>query len=277
MQKNRLHQFSAKQIQAMLKDSAWQAPRQIVSSAETNTIYEQSEKQQLEFFAAHPQENTSGVVAFSDIPFREKTRRVLDIGGGKSDQNVQYLAGTKQIQLLVWDPFNRSQEHNAKVKASIQQQQADAATSMSILNVIENIEARLAHIVTVKQATKIDGFCYFKVWSGEGKERGTGVSTKTATCYQANAPAKRFISEVKVVFGAANVYLHPKVPNLIVARKCSEASPSIEVIDKIRLASMQSVMNQRPTANSFFAHNANDSALQEIPVGTSHRATHLNY
>jgi len=247
MRKNYLSEFSADEIIAMLKHTAWRIPDQTVSSASTNTMFKDSEQAQFENAKKHPKENTSGVVAFSDIPFIGGIMRVLDVGGGQSDQNKDYMARTKGVELLVWDPFNRSDQHNKAVKRSIKLQLADAATSMSILNVIPNIEARLAHITTVMQATKVGGFCYFKVWSGEGENKGTGVAIETSEAYQANAPAKRFLNEIRAVFGLENVYLDEMVQNLIVAKKCTDNLPAVGEIEKIRTIS--SFMD-KPTVNN---------------------------
>lgn len=92
---------------------------------------------------------------------------------------------------------------------------------MAVLNVIPEVETRLEHIVTLKQALKINGYAYFKIWPGEGKLKGSGKAVVDAygyPGYQANDFAAKFLPEVQLVFGIKNVVLDPKAPNLIIAK-----------------------------------------------------------
>lgn len=74
-------------------------------------------------------ENTDGINAFADIKFDDGIKRILDVGGGKFACKVDYLR-EKNIQLLVWDPYNRSTEHNEIIRKQIIANRVDVATSI---------------------------------------------------------------------------------------------------------------------------------------------------
>lgn len=57
--------------------------------------------------------------------------------------------------------------HNSQVQTTIETPQADAVSSMSVLNVIPESAVRLAHIATLKSALTIGGNAYFKIWQSE--------------------------------------------------------------------------------------------------------------
>lgn len=201
----------------ILKKGAWKTTYQSITSAETNNdINPEPQYKQID-----EGDNAAGVNAFADIPFNTDVKRVLDVGGGKYDVCQKYMR-TKHIDLLVWDPYNRSKSHNNKVKLEVSNHKVDAATSMAVLNVIPEPEARLEHIVTLKNALKNNCYAYFKIWPGEGKLKGTNKAVVNAygyPGYQANAYAAKFLPEVQLVFGPKNARLDPKIPNLIIAQK----------------------------------------------------------
>lgn len=209
-----LHNLSVKTILQLLASSAWQTENQSITSAITNDNFLPLPDQHYQEIG----ENTAGPNAFCDIPFLAPVKRILDVGGGRFDCNRDYMK-KRHIDLLVWDPFNRSTQHNESVREQISCEQVDAATSMSVLNVIPEVEARIAHITTLKTALRDGGYAYFKVWAGEAPFSGSYFPTQTATYYQANAHAARFLKEIAVVFGVNNVWLDQVTPNLIVAKK----------------------------------------------------------
>lgn len=177
---------------------------------------------------------------FADLKFDRAVKRILDVGGGKYDCCHDYMK-SRGIDLLVWDPYNRSRKHNIDIQSSVTLESVDAATSMAVLNVIPELEVRLAHICTLKAALAIAGVAYFKVWPGEGLLKGSykpTVNSYGCPGYQANAYADRFLREVQLVFGLNNAKLHETIPNLIIARKISNDSTSqaeIELIQKLSI------------------------------------------
>jgi hypothetical protein len=143
-------------ISQILKNGAWITTDQSISSAETNNdINPHPDYNQIKHG-----DNAAGVNAFADIPFAKDVKRVLDVSGGKYDVCRNYMH-TKQIELLVWDPYNCAKAHNNQVKQEVTRHKVDAATSMAVLNVIPEPEVRLAHIVTLKQSLKEDGYAIF--------------------------------------------------------------------------------------------------------------------
>lgn len=227
-----IHAVAPEKILAILQQP-WITKNQSITSATTNT------NDLIEPDLAYTQtgENTAGTNAFADIAFGEKTRRILDLGGGKFDVNIHYMKQRK-VELLVWDPFNRSLEHNSEIQTAVMQKKVDAATSMSVLNVIRELAARLAHITTLKSALIIGGKGYFKIWPGENELKGSYLPLETATEYQANAYAERFYREIEVVFGEGNVHIDKNVPNLIIAEKVSEHHTSLSEIATLQKKSI---------------------------------------
>lgn len=217
-----IHELTVDTILNILKNSAWKVENQTLTSAITdNNNIEEPDYEKLMLG-----ENTSGINAFVDMSFDKSVKRVLDIGGGKYDCNRQYLQRTRDIDLLVWDPYNRPHSHNTCVQAAVESEKVDAATSMSVLNVIPDPEVRLAHINTLKAALIIGGKAYFKVWPGAIPLKGGYLPSATKSSYQANAYADRFLREIEIVFGIGNVRIDDTTPNLIIAIKQTEAHTS---------------------------------------------------
>lgn len=225
---NYISDLSADKIYHVLKNKIWDTPEQKNTSRNTNN----NDAIAVDITKIRQGENTDGIDAFADISFQCSVKKVLDIGGGKFDINKNFLREKKNIELLVWDPYNRSQEHNASVQQEIQQKKADAVTSMSVLNVIFECAARLAHIATVKYALKKNGKAYFKIWAGEGSYKSTNMPCLTNNGYQSNSPTFRFLHEIELVFGKGNVEVSQQIPNLIVATNAFFAMPSLTDIQK---------------------------------------------
>jgi hypothetical protein len=77
---------------------------------------------------------------FSRVEFNPGTVN-LDIGGGKFDNAVEYLK-TKGVTSYVYDPFNRTQEHNDMVAGKTENGQSDTVTISNVLNVIDSEAVR---------------------------------------------------------------------------------------------------------------------------------------
>lgn len=215
-----IHELTVETISNILENGAWKADNQQITSAITDTI--EKEEKELDEKQVTIGDNTDGIYAFSDIKFDNEVKRMLDVGGGKFDFNRSYMKRKKNIDLLVWDPYNRSTSHIMNVQAEVVNNKVDAATSMSVLNVIPEPEVRLAHINTLKAALTIGGKAYFKIWLGKLPLQETYLPSATESSYQANAYADRFLKEIEIVFGIENVRIDKTVPNLIVAIKLTE-------------------------------------------------------
>lgn len=227
-----IHDLNPDDILDILQSSAWETVEQEITSAETNN--DSCPEPNLKGIEAG--ENTAGVDAYVDIEFPDTVKTILDVGGGKFDVCRDYMK-SRGIDLLVYDPYNRSQQHNAEIHHKVTIEKVAAATSMSVLNVIAEPEARLAHICTLHDALAINGIAYFKIWPGMGESKGTCVPMVNAygyPGYQANAGAERFLREVQLAFGIHHAEVHEAIPNLIVAKKISDEPISKSEVENIQ-------------------------------------------
>lgn len=135
----------------------------------------------------------------------------LDYGGGKFDNAAEYLAEQDVIN-LVYDPFNRSQQHNRDVIRQIRENGgADTATCSNVLNVIKEPEARLNVLDNIKELVKPSGTVYITVYEGTG----VGDSKPTKSGYQLNKKTADYLEEIQQVFPDATrkgklIVCHPQ-------------------------------------------------------------------
>lgn len=121
---------------------------------------------------------------------------VVDFGGGKFDNAVNYLKD-KNVTLLVYDPYNRSAEHNKEVLRILKDHGgADAAINSNVLNVIKEPEAREAVLRNIKKITKRGAPIYITVYEG----RGDSAEGPTKSGYQLNRKTGDYMDEVGRVF-----------------------------------------------------------------------------
>ena len=125
---------------------------------------------------------------------------VVDFGGGKFDNAVNYLKD-QDVTLLVYDPYNRSAEHNKEVLAALRENGgADAAVNSNVLNVIKEPKARNAVLQNIKKITKKGAPIYITVYEGTGK----GNEGPTKSGYQLNRKTSDYIDEISQVFSNVN-------------------------------------------------------------------------
>lgn len=121
---------------------------------------------------------------------------IVDLGGGKFDNGV-YFVKDKGATLLVYDPYNRSDEHNKQVLAELKENGgADIGLNSNVLNVIKEPEARLAVLRNLKRMVKPGGEVYITVYEGTGK----GNEGPTKAGYQLNRKTADYLEEVQSVF-----------------------------------------------------------------------------
>lgn len=134
----------------------------------------------------------------------------LDFGGGKFDNVAEYYAD-KDVTNLVYDPYNRSSEHNKEVLDTIKKNGgADSVTCSNVLNVIAEPEARLTVIKNIYNLAKSGATCYWTVYEGSG----TGEGSETKSGYQLNKKTADYLEEIQEVFPDAK-----RKGKLIVATK----------------------------------------------------------
>ena len=154
------------------------------------------ENTEQEFSSAATSINSAKLPAiYSMVEFRPGDV-VVDFGGGKFDNAVNYLKD-KNVTLLVYDPYNRSAEHNKEVLRLLKEHGgADAAVNSNVLNVIKEPEAREAVLKNIKKITKRGAPIYITVYEG----RGDGAEGPTKSGYQLNRKTGDYMDEVGSVF-----------------------------------------------------------------------------
>jgi hypothetical protein len=123
--------------------------------------------------------------------FVRKTR-VLDMGGGKFNLTTKALAKLG-VTSHVYDPYNRSEEHNDGVRCEFDFDPADVALCSNVLNVVREPSARQAIHHKIKSFVKPGGKVFFTVYEGDRSSRGR----KTSKGWQAHRPTKSYVRELK--------------------------------------------------------------------------------
>ena len=121
---------------------------------------------------------------------------VIDYGGGKFDNAVDYMA-QQDVTLHVYDPYNRSDEHNREVIRAIRKNGgADYAICSNVLNVIKEASIRKEVLENIKRLLKSNGKLYLTVYEG----KGDGAEGETKSGYQLNRPTAGYLEEIQEVF-----------------------------------------------------------------------------
>ena len=149
-----------------------------------------------EFDSAATSINSSKLPAIYKMVNFNEGDVVIDFGGGRFDNAVEYIKD-KGATLVVYDPYNRSAEHNEQVLATLEENGgADAAVNSNVLNVIKEPEARQAVLQNIKKLLKPGAPVYITVYEG----RGDGVEGPTKSGYQLNRKTEGYLNEVREVF-----------------------------------------------------------------------------
>lgn len=144
----------------------------------------------------------------------------VDYGGGKFDNVADYLTQYDVIN-LVFDPFNRTSDHNKEVIQTIRKAGgADTATCSNVLNVIKEPEVRKNVLQNISKLTKDGGKVYITVYEGSGK--GNEGATKSG--YQLNRKTADYLAEIQEVFPDAT-----RKGKLIIATNGSSVSASTKI------------------------------------------------
>lgn len=117
----------------------------------------------------------------------------LDMGGGRFDNATEMLA-EQGVTNLIFDPYNRSEEHNRKVAQEVYSNKVDTTTCNNVLNVINTKGARSNVILQCAKALKPGGVSYFTVYEGNGTGRG---AVSKNDCWQENRKTEDYVSEIE--------------------------------------------------------------------------------
>jgi len=142
----------------------------------------------------------------------EGVREILDYGGGKYDLLSKALA-YMNIVGIVYDPFNRSAEHNDCVVSGFEHQPAPVAFCSNVLNVIREPGARVDALEKIDDLLAPGGKAFFTVYEGDRSSHGK----KTSKGWQAHKPTKSYLREIRKVFLKAEIV----GGKLIVASNCA--------------------------------------------------------
>lgn len=126
----------------------------------------------------------------------------LDIGGGRFDNAIEHLA-KHGVNAHVYDPFNRTPEHNATALANAGHGNADTVSLFNVLNVIEEPDQHINALHLAHQSLKPNGKLFIGVYEGDksGKGKQTGKDS-----YQRNEATASYLPTVQQVF--PNAILH---------------------------------------------------------------------
>lgn len=172
-----------------------------------NSVYSSEESEELvddeletseqEFSSKDTSINSSKLPAIYKLVNFPKGSVVLDFGGGRYDNGVEYL-NSIGCEGYVYDPYNRTSEHNsAVVKAIRSNGGADIVLNSNVLNVIKEAAARRTVLKNIKKLVKPSGKVYITVYEGNGS--GQGKQSK-ADSFQLNRKTADYLEEIQEVF-----------------------------------------------------------------------------
>jgi hypothetical protein len=125
----------------------------------------------------------------------------LDYGGGRYDKATDYLA-TKGITSRVYDPFNRTPDHNRETLEWAARTPLDTITVANVLNVIKEdtiIDQILEHLADLAEPYTVVWFtCYEGDRSGQGRETTKG--------YQRNQRTRDYLGQIRDHFEHVTIH-----------------------------------------------------------------------
>jgi SAM-dependent methyltransferase len=125
----------------------------------------------------------------------------INIGGGKHDMASEFL-GQRKVADHVYDPYNRSAEHNERSLQSAGSGKADTASVFNVLNVIQDEEDHHKVLQQAHDALKPGGRVYVDVY--EGDRSGAGKQTGKDS-WQRNQRLRDYLKTVQVTFPDAKL------------------------------------------------------------------------
>lgn len=214
-----------------------------------------------EYDSAATSINSTKLPAIYKLVNFEPGKVYLDFGGGKFDNGVYYVRDLGAT-LLVYDPYNRSDEHNKEVLRVIRENGgADATLNSNVLNVIKEPEARLAVLKNIKKLTKPSGDVYITVYEGTGK----GNEGPTKAGYQLNRKTANYLEEVQSIFPDAQ-----RKGKLIHATNSGSVSSSRLIRSNCKITSAASASRIEIDAENLKGKSIDEieQILDDAPVGS---------
>ena len=125
----------------------------------------------------------------------------FDIGGGKYDLMTNALK-EKDVTNLIFDPYNRTIEHNNAVLEICRRFGAETVTVFNVLNVIKEHEIQIALLNLALETLKNGGMIYVRS-TYMNKNKASGV-TKSGT-FQHHKKQSEYLEIVREVFPNAEL------------------------------------------------------------------------
>jgi len=119
---------------------------------------------------------------------------ILDYGGGKYDTNTNLLK-SRGVVCKVYDPYNRSLEHNTDVLVYFTNG-ADVIVCANVLNVIKEDTVITNVLKHIDQLLKSNGTAYIQIYEGDK----TGEGKKTSKGFQRNQKTICYLPLITSVF-----------------------------------------------------------------------------
>lgn len=121
---------------------------------------------------------------------------ILDYGGGKYDSNKNYMEQMYNTLVLVYDPYNRTLEHNHKVLSYFTKKPARHVVCSNVLNVIKEDEVILEILRHIYSLMDKNGWLYIKIYERDK----SGIGCKTTKGWQRNQKLSEYIPFVEKAF-----------------------------------------------------------------------------
>lgn len=120
----------------------------------------------------------------------------LDYGGGAFDTSIEYLQKFG-VAAQVYDPFNRTKEHNEEVIKWVNEiDGVDYLTCSNVLNVIKEEEVRKNVLINIWNLGKNGATVYFVIYEGNR----SGIGKESTKGWQNNRRAAQYLYEIREVF-----------------------------------------------------------------------------
>ena len=191
-----LIKYNDKIDKRIIHNSACVNGRSIKADDEVDDQDDELETGAQEFTSERTSINSTKLPAIYSLVNFPKSSVVIDFGGGKFDNGVEYLE-EQGCEGYVYDPYNRSSQHNREVlKALRSHGGADIALCSNVLNVIKEPEARIQVLKNIAKITKPSGKVYITVYEGSGN--GNEGATKSG--YQLNRKTADYLEEIQSIF-----------------------------------------------------------------------------
>lgn len=195
----------------------------VYSSEEVDDSEDDLDHPDQEFDSAKTSINSNKLPAVYRMISIPKGTVGVDFGGGSFDNAVEHIRDLGAT-LCVYDPYNRSAEHNKEVIKTLRANGgADWAVNSNVLNVIKEPEARRAVLENISKITKSGAPIYITVYEG----RGDGKEGQTKSGYQLNRKTQDYLEDIQEVFPDAK-----RRGKLITAHNTRSANSSVNASDE---------------------------------------------